>query len=278
MTTGHELFAAIFAGAHEEARLECAAGNLQCVLHSLIIAVQRGSDAIKRGIAGILARMKDVVLLGDRNLRFVTHRELEATLGLLPSDIHAHWVGTDTPGAAALAANADALWVVPGSPFRNDAVVYSAIQNARLGGQPFLGTCAGFQYAAVEFARNAAGIRDAAHAETAPASADPVIDRLACSLVGEQRQVTAVPGTRVYELLGAQPFSGFHWCNYGLAEAHLNRLTQHGFVIAARANDAGVEAFETRNHPFFLATLFQPQIGSLSGYLNPIIKAFIDAA
>ena len=74
--------------------------------------------------------------------------------------------------------------MVPGSPFRNDDVMYRVIQNARLSSQPFLGTCAGLQDDVVEFARNVAGIANAGHADSAPDAGDLVIDCLACSLVG----------------------------------------------------------------------------------------------
>ena len=77
----------------------------------------------------------------------------------LPSTIRARWVGTDTHDAARLS-EADGLWVVPGSPYRNDAAVYSAIKAARTSGQPFLGTCGGFQYAVIEFARDVAKLKN----------------------------------------------------------------------------------------------------------------------
>ncbi len=222
--------------------------------------------------------MKDIVLLGDRNLQFVTHRELDAAIGLLPNSVRARWVATDSPEAS-LVASADALWVVPGSPYRDDALVYTAIEKARTSGQPFLGTCAGFQYAVVEFARNVAGLANAGHAETNPSADNLVVNRLTCSLVGQERSVTAAPGTRMHDLCGSEPFVGFHWCNYGLAGGYEDRLTTHGLVIAARAEDAATEAIELPDHPFFLATLFQPQIGSLAGNpLHPIIKAFVSAA
>jgi CTP synthase (UTP-ammonia lyase) len=80
----------------------------------------------------------------------------------------------------------------------------------------------------------------------------------------------------MYDLCGNAPFVGFHWCNYGLASAFVDRLTEYGLVIAAHADDAGVEAVELRNHRFFLATLFQPQIGSVAGKpLHPVIEAFL---
>ena len=132
--------------------------------------------------------------------------------------------------------------------------------------------------AVVEFARNVAGIADADHAETTPDGSNLVVGRLACSLIGQERDVTAVPGTRMCDLCGDAPFVGFHWCNYGLAPAYADRLAEHGLVIAARADDAGVEAVELPNHPFFLATLFQPQVGSLAGHpLHPVIEAFVAA-
>ena len=52
-----------------------------------------------------------------------------------------------------------------------------------------------------------------------------------------------------------------------------------GLVIAAYADDAGVEAVELPGHPFYLATLFQPQMESLeTGVLHPIVAALVGAA
>jgi CTP synthase (UTP-ammonia lyase) len=220
---------------------------------------------------------KQIFLLGDRNTSYMTHRELDAVISLLPSGVQARWIGTDTPDAVRTS-EADGLWVVPGSPYCDDTAVYAAITSARTSGQPLLGTCGGFQYAVVEFARNVAGIIGAAHAETAPDNSTLVVDRLACSLIGEERNVTAIPGTRMHALYGSAPFVGFHWCNYGLAPAFADRLAARGLVIGARADDAGDEAVELRDHPFFLATLFQPQIGAVAGRpLHAVIEAFVAA-
>jgi CTP synthase (UTP-ammonia lyase) len=221
--------------------------------------------------------MKQIVLIGDRDPNSVTHRELDATLELLSAKVHAYWVGTDTPEATRTS-NADGVWVVPGSPYRDDVAVYSAITAARMSGQPFLGTCGGFQYAVIEFARNVAGLPDADHAETASNAGTLVIARLACSLVAQERRVTAIPGTRTHSLCGSQSFVGFHWCNFGLASAYVDRLAAHGLIVGARADDAGVEVIELAEHPFFMATLFQPQIGSLAGRpLHPVLEAFVAA-
>jgi CTP synthase (UTP-ammonia lyase) len=220
--------------------------------------------------------VKHVVLLGDRNPSYLTHRELDAALTRLPSEVRGDWVDTDSPDASRVS-DADGLWVVPGSPYRDEAAVYAAITSARTSAQPFLGTCGGFQYAVLEFARNAAGLVDAAHAESAPDAGTLVIDQLSCSLVGEERAVTAIPGTRMHGICGGEPFSGFHWCRFGLAPDFVERLVAHGLTIGARAEDAGVEAIELAAHPFFVATLFQPQMGAAEARpLHPVLRAFVD--
>jgi CTP synthase (UTP-ammonia lyase) len=217
-----------------------------------------------------------IAVLGDRNLDYLTHRELDATLARFPRGVNAAWVATDGDVDAALGA-ADGVWVVPGTPYRDDDAVYAAIGRAREEGLPLLGTCGGFQYAVVELARSLAGI-DAHHAETDPDADALAVAPLACSLVGEERTVTCVPGTRLAAICGVEPFAGFHWCGYGLAPAFEAALAAAGVVVCARAPDAGVEGIELPAHPFFVATLFQPQVGALAGEpLHPLIGAFLDA-
>jgi CTP synthase (UTP-ammonia lyase) len=221
--------------------------------------------------------MTSIALLGDRDTRFVTHRALDATLEKLPNGVAAEWVGTDTPAARELD-RFDGVWAAPGTPYRDDDAVLAAIDGAIEHGTPLLGTCGGFQYALLALARRA-GIDDAAHAEVEPDALAPVVAPLSCSLVGEEREVRCVPGTRLAEICGSEPFTGFHWCGYGLADQYVAPLEDAGVVVSAHAPDAGVEGIELRDHPFFVATLFQPQVGSLNGGpLHPLITAFVQAA
>jgi CTP synthase (UTP-ammonia lyase) len=218
-----------------------------------------------------------IAVLGDRNPEYVTHRELDAALALFPDWAQGEWVATDSDVHAALD-RADGVWIVSGGPYRDDDAVYAAIRHVRERGTPLLATCSGFQYVVIELARSLAGI-DAHHAETDPDAEALVAAPLACSLVGEERMVTCVPGTRLAELCGTEPFPGFHWCNYGLADEFVDALTAAGVVISAHAPDAGVEGIELPGHPFFVATLFQPQVGALAGRpLHPLIAAFLETA
>lgn len=129
----------------------------------------------------------------------------------------------------------------------------------------------------VEYARNVAGIEDAAHGEQHPGAAHAVAVPLACSLVGEWREVRTVPGTQAARLCGPGPLPGYHLCSYGLAAEYEPVLEAAGLVVAGRAPDAGVEIVELPGHPFFMASLFQPQVGAEGEPLNGLIRAFAAA-
>jgi CTP synthase (UTP-ammonia lyase) len=219
-----------------------------------------------------------LVVLGDRDPDHLTHRELDAALALMPAGVEAAWTATESPEARRLD-DAAAIWLAPGTPYRDDEAAYAAIRHAIRRDVPFLGTCGGFQYACVELARSVAEVSHAVHAESDPDAEDPVVERLACSLYGERRTVHPVAGTRLAAICGGDPFEGFHWCGYGLAHGHLAGLRSAGVVVSATADDAGVEAIELPAHPFFVATLFQPQVGSSeSGRLHPLVGALVEVA
>ena len=219
-----------------------------------------------------------IVALGDRDTGYLTHREIDAALALFPPDARANWVATDSAEARSLD-DASGVWLLPGTPYRDAEAAFAAIRHCLATGTPFLGTCGGFQHALVELARSRAGVSDAAHEESDPDAAAPVVSRLACSLIGEVRLVTPIPGTRFAAICGSELFEGFHYCSFGLDPAYVEPLERAGVVVGATAPDAGVEAIELPVHPFFLATAFQPQMGAgASGRLGPLLEAFIAAA
>lgn len=219
-----------------------------------------------------------LIALGDRDPQYLTHREIDAALALLPEDVEGSWMSTDALPAVELDA-VDGVWLLPGGPYRDDEAAFAAIEYCRTTGTPFLGTCSGFQYACVQLCRALAGVEGAAHAEADPDAQELVIVPLGCSLYGERRTVTPVPGTRLSSICGEQPFEGFHFCGYGLADELVPVLEQVGVGVSAFAPDAGAEAIELPDHPFFLATAFQPQVGSSeSRRLHPLLLAFVEAA
>jgi CTP synthase (UTP-ammonia lyase) len=219
-----------------------------------------------------------IALVGDRQPAHASHRELDAVRGRLGEDVVADWVATDDDRVRDLG-EFDGIWLVPGSPYADDAAAYAAVRWARENDVPFLGTCGGLQYAVVEYFRNVLGVAGASHAESDGSSASNVVRRLACSLQGEERLVRPVAGTRFSELVDGQPFIGMHYCNYGPGSDEVERLVAAGMVVEATAEDAGAEVIELPSNRFFMLTLFQPQVGALAGKpLHPVLDEFVRCA
>jgi CTP synthase (UTP-ammonia lyase) len=218
-----------------------------------------------------------IMALGDRDASFLTHREVDATLERLAPACVA-WTPTDSDEARDLE-NVDGVWLLPGTPYRDDRSALNAVEHCARTGTPFLGTCGGFQYAALALIRSRAGVAAATHAEVQPDADDLAIVPLQCTLYGQVRTVHPVAGTLLSALCGGDDFEGFHWCGYGIAERFVPVLVDAGVVVSAVAEDAGAAAIELADHPFFLGTSFQPQVGtSERGEVHPIIGAFAEAA
>lgn len=211
-----------------------------------------------------------IALLGeDRGHR--SHQELNALRPML--DVETVWVPTDSGFDIT---DYDGVWLVPGSPYADDDAVLAALTVVRERGIPFLGSCGGMQYAVIEFTRSVLG-ESATHAESDGESEDNVVSALACSLYGEERLVTPVAGTGFAEIV-AGPFTGMHFCNYAPTAEAVKRLESAGVVVGATADDAGAEVLDFPDHPFYVASMFQPHVGALAGQpVHPLVLAFVAA-
>jgi CTP synthase (UTP-ammonia lyase) len=224
-----------------------------------------------------------LALIGDHNPAVVAHQGIPLALALAGDAASAAldwtWVDTSTliGDVPAHLAAFDGVWVVPASPYANTAGAIAAIRWARERGVPFLGTCGGFQHALLEFAEAAWGVVSPAHAELDPTSADPVIAPLSCGLVERTGTIRFAPGSRLFALHGAEAVEGYH-CNYGLNPAYAARLETGRLRVTGRDADGDVRAIELDGHPFFVATLYQPERSGLAGRPHPLILAFADAA
>ena len=221
-------------------------------------------------------------LVGDYDAGVTAHQAIPRALALaasaLGAPLESRWLPTETIDGDALLAPFDALWCVPASPYRSMAGALRAIRFAREHPLPFLGTCGGFQHAVVEYARNVLGWADAEHAETAPDAARPVIAPLACSLVEITNKVRLLPGSRIAAAYGAtEATEGYH-CRYGLNEAFRETLVSGALRVTAEDEAGDIRALELEGHPFFVATLFQPERAALTGRLPPLVAAFARAA
>ena len=227
--------------------------------------------------------MPHIALIGDYDPTVTAHQAIPRALALaatlLEGRVDWDWIRTDSLDADPLAILApySAFWVVPASPYASFEGALAAIRFARESGRPFLGTCGGFQHAIIEHARNVLGLDGAAHAELAPGHAGAVIVPLTCSLVEETGRVWPVPGSQFAGFCGEDPLIERYHCRYGLAPDHLARLASGSLQVSARDEAGEVRALELVDHPFFHATLFQPERSALDGLTHPLIAAFVGA-
>jgi len=67
-------------------------------------------------------------------------------------------------------------------------------------------------------------------------------------------------------------------CNYRLNPSLEAALTAGPLCVTARDDRGEARALELNGHPFFVATLFQPERAALEQRVPPIVAAFVGAA
>ncbi len=236
----------------------------------------------------------NIGLLGDFNAGLRSHQATNEALrhsaDALGLNVSANWLPTGMlAGEAAhdLLPRQDAIFAAPGCPFQSMQGVLNGIAFARREKVPFLGTCGGFQYALIEFARNVLGLADANTAENPEPSRDVVIAPVACPAANRPANGPRLSGTqrvriqadsrlaRIYNSLSA---GEEYFCNYEVNAAYVSAFEASGVSFTAMGENGEVRAMEIVAHPFFLATLFQPQLGSVASAPHPIVNEFLRAA
>lgn len=198
----------------------------------------------------------------------------------LAVDIETHWLPTAALGREVERelAGYDALWCGPWGPYQNPDAALRAIRFARERGLPFLGTCAGFQHAVIEYARSVLGLAHADHAESNPAAQAPVIAALSYPLVERTAAVVLDPASRTAGIYRRTVVAEHYRCQFGLNPAYLAPLHGGGLRVTG-VDELGVATVvEFPGHPFFLATLFLPERTSRAGAPHPLVTAYVQAA
>lgn len=252
-----------------------AASTANASIRSPSVASTAPTDAVD-GLP-VLPRL---ALVGDRSDRVAAHRVIPDLVGSAPgagASIEAYWLHSTSITGPGDLAGFDGIWAIPGSPYASEQGVLAAITAARTAAIPFLGTCGGFQHLLLEYARNVCGLQDAGHTESDPDAAVPLIVPLECSLLGEEAMVHVVAGTLAARVMGAGATTERYFCRYGLSAAFVDILTRHGLVVSGRDEQGDVRIAELESHPFFLGTLFQPELSSDATWVHPVVAAFLAA-
>src|SRR5256885_3215214 len=210
-------------------------------------------------------------LIGDHNPTVPAHRAIPMALDLAAASIgncqvKPAWLPTDTltEDVGTTLCDLDGLWCVPASPYASMQGALEAIRFARVERVPFLGTCGGFQHAILEYARNVLSLEEADHCETNPTAPLPLISRLSCSLVEKEDRIFLIAGSRIRRIYGCSEVSEAYHCNFGLNPNYEKLLADH-IEFTGRDVSGEVRVLELDEHPFFVATLFQPERSALRG-------------
>ncbi len=222
-----------------------------------------------------------IALVGDRSPSVLAHARIPGLIRALATGtdelIEPYWLHTTTITEPADLTGFDGIWVVPGSPYAHSEGALTAITAARVEGIPLLGTCGGFQYLLLEFARSVCGITSADHAETDPDSPELLLVPLECKLFGEEDTVVVAKGTTAARAMGPGLSTERYFCRYGLNRAYEDRLRQQGLVISGRSLDGAARIAELSDHPFYVGALFQPELASDPTWVHPLIASFASA-
>ena len=163
-----------------------------------------------------------------------------------------------------------------------------AAQYAREEKVPYLGICLGMQIAVIEFARNAAGIKDACSGEFADPSEHKVIDFMPGQSDDVDKGGTLrlgsypcriAPDSLMERCYGVPLISERHRHRYEFNNDYREVLTDAGLVISGISPDNRlVETVELKDHPFFLGVQYHPEFKSRPNRPHPVFAGFVEAA
>lgn len=223
-----------------------------------------------------------IALVGDYEATVRAHVAIPIALNLAARDlgreVEAVWIATTSleREPEKRLAGLDAVWCVPNSPYVSMTGALQGIRVARESGRPFLGTCGGFQHALIEFARNALGRPEADHAESNPGAGLPLLSRMACSLANARGRIRLEPGSRLAALYGRTEIEEGYHCNFGPNPEYQSLFDHSALTVSGRDEAGAVRAVELEGHPFFIATLFQPEQSAFAGAPHPLIRGLLE--
>ncbi len=166
----------------------------------------------------------------------------------------------------------------------------AAIRYAREKQIPFFGICYGMQLAAIEFARNVCGIKDATSREFAENQdrGNYVID-----FMNEQRNLekkggtmrlgsyscTLAKGSKAHMIYKSNVIYERHRHRYEFNNKYRDLFEKNGMLAAGKNKDRDlVEIVELPDHPWFIGVQFHPEFKSKPLDPHPLFSQFVKAA
>ena len=182
----------------------------------------------------------------------------------------------------------DGIIVPGGFGSRGIEGMIAAARFARENGIPYFGICLGMQIAVIEYARNAAKIKDANSGEFDEQCKNKVID----FMPGQSEEVDKggtlrlgaypceiVPGTTMERCYGKKTINERHRHRYEFNNDYREILTSSGLTLSGISPDGTlVETIELSDRPFYVGVQYHPEFKSRPNKPHPLFMGFIGAA
>lgn len=208
----------------------------------------------------------------------------------LDAKVHVKWVDTEEVeklGVEEFLSDVDGILIPGGFGSRGIEGKIACARYARENKIPYLGICLGLHMAVVEFARNVAGMKSA-HTSEIRKTRYPVID-----MIPGQRRLSKKGGTmrlgawachlkrdtKAFEAYQNELIHERHRHRYEFNNLFMEKLEEHGMVFSGVNPDEGlVEMIELKDHPWFVACQFHPELKSRLTKAHPLFYHFVKAA
>ena len=208
------------------------------------------------------------------------------------SRVSVKWIQTDriknNKTAKKAFSDVNGILILPGFGSRGGEGKIRSSKYARENKIPFLGICLGLQCAVIDFARNVCGLKNANSTEFDKKTKYPVIDLMesqkAVKIKGGTMRLGAYDceiksGTRAYAAYRKKNISERHRHRYEVNNRYRNRLEKNGLIFSGINPDLGVvETIEIKDHPWFVAGQFHPELKSRVNKAHPLFREFINAS
>ena len=205
------------------------------------------------------------------------------------TNVDIEWINSEDinkDNSESLLRNVDGVLVPGGFGDRGVEGKIETIRYARENKIPFLGICLGMQCAVIEFARNVLGYEGAHSSELNPDTKYSVID-----LMPEQKDIENMGGNMrrgVYPCKSLNDTNSYNEYNseviyerhrHEFNNEYKKQLMDGGLSITGTSPDGRlVEIVEIKEHPWFTAVQFHPELKSRPNRPHPLFNGFIKAA
>ena len=250
---------------------------------AMVSAIKNTNDSVTIGLVGKYIQLHDAYLSVAEALRHAG-----CALG---TGIDIRWIDSETltPDTyESSLADLDGILVPGGFGDRGIDGMILAARFARENHVPYFGICLGMQIAVIEFARNAAGLKEADSGEFNEICSCKVID----FMPGQNEDIDKggtlrlgafpceiEPGTTMMRCYGRPAISERHRHRYEFNNDYRQLLTDRGLTLSGLSPDKRlVEAVELSDREFYVGVQYHPEFKSRPDRAHPLFYGFVKAS